>query len=240
MATLKIKPIPTKAKNISSPPNMEQVNLMHPFSLSVVGATGSGKTVAVLNLLINDPMYGNYFDEIYLFSVTGKSDDSFDALNLAPKNIITSNMISKLDTLMARQLKAVESKGIDKVKKVCILYEDLTANKKLMNSDSFLESFCQNRHLSISSIACSHKYNALIRTCRLQAMHTWIFPCTDSEVKRIIDEAQPPTLKKAEFIQLINYCFEPTPENTHPFLWIASKEPYSTRFRKSLEELLEI
>jgi hypothetical protein len=240
MATLQIKPLPTRAKNISCPPLMEQVNLKHPFSLSVFGSTGSGKTVAVLNLLTNPNMYGGYFDEVYLFSVTGKSDDSCDALDLKPSNIITDSMISKLDSLMKKQQKAVESKGIDKAKKVCILFEDLTANKKLMESDSFLKSFVQNRHLSISTIACCHKYHALNRTARLNSNHAWVFPATDSEVNRICDEAQPPTLKKAEFIQLINYCFESTPDNTHPFLWMNVKEPYSTRFRKSLEELIEI
>jgi hypothetical protein len=238
--TLKIRPLPTKAKLISSPELMEQVNLKHPFSLSVFGSTGSGKTVAVLNLLTNTDMYGDYFDEIYLFSVTGKSDDSFDALDLKPNNIITNNMISKLDTLLKKQQKAVESKGIDKAKKVCILFEDLTANKKLMNSDSFLKSFVQNRHLSISTIACCHKFHALNRTARLNSNHAWIFPATDSEVNRICDEAQPPTLKKAEFIELINYAFESTPDNSHPFLWINNKECYNTRFRKSFEELIEI
>jgi hypothetical protein len=238
--TLKIRPLPTKAKLISSPELMEQVNLKHPFSLSVFGSTGSGKTVAVLNLLTNTDMYGDYFDEIYLFSVTGKSDDSFDALDLKPNNIITNNMISKLDTLMKKQQKVVESKGIDKAKKVCILFEDLTANKKLMNSDSFLKSFVQNRHLSISTIACCHKFHALNRTARLNSNHAWIFPATDSEVNRICDEAQPPTLKKAEFIELINYAFESTPDNSHPFLWINNKECYNTRFRKSFEELIEI
>jgi hypothetical protein len=119
--SLKIKPLPTKATKISSPPLMEEVDLKHPFSLAVYGMTGSGKTVAVLNLLTNPQMYGEYFDEVYLFSATGKSDDSFDALELPKGNVYTDKMISQLHKIIERQKKAVERKGIDKAKKcVCV------------------------------------------------------------------------------------------------------------------------
>ena len=155
---LRIKPLPTRAKNIESPPLMDQVDLKHPFSLAVYGMTGSGKTVAVLNLLTSPHMYGSYFDEVYLFSATGKSDDSFDALELKKKNIITDSMIPKLKKIIDSQKKAVERKGIDKAKKICIIFEDLTSNRKLMNSPNFIKAFVQNRHLSCSTIACCHKF----------------------------------------------------------------------------------
>jgi hypothetical protein len=64
---LRIKPLPTRATKVVSPPLMEDVDLKHPFSLAVYGMTGSGKTVGVLNLVTNPHMYGEYFDEMYLF-----------------------------------------------------------------------------------------------------------------------------------------------------------------------------
>jgi hypothetical protein len=67
-AMLKIVPLPTKASKIQSPPLMDEVTLKHPFSLAVYGMTGSGKTVAVLNLLTHPQMYGQYFDEVFIFS----------------------------------------------------------------------------------------------------------------------------------------------------------------------------
>ena len=164
---LKIHPLPTRASKLQSPKLMEEIELKHPFSLAVYGMTGSGKTVAVLNLLTNGDMYGGYFDEMYLFSTTGKSDDSFDALDLPKRNVITDKMVAELKKIIERQKKAVERKGIDKAKKVCLIFEDLTANRKLMNSPDFIKAFVQNRHLSCSTIACCHKFNALIRTARL-------------------------------------------------------------------------
>jgi hypothetical protein len=119
---LKIQPLPTKASKLTSPPLMEQIDLKHPYSLAVYGMTGSGKTVAVLNLLTNPSMYGQYFDEVYLFSATGKSDDSFDALNLQKKNVFTDKMVAELHKIIERQKKAVERKGIDKAKKVCLIF----------------------------------------------------------------------------------------------------------------------
>jgi hypothetical protein len=206
----------------------------------VYGLTGSGKTVAVLNLLTSQHMYGNYFDDMYLFSATGKSDDSFDALELKKKNIITESMIPKLKKIIETQKKAVERKGIDKAKKICIIFEDLTSNRKLMNSPDFIKAFVQNRHLSCSTIACCHKFKALMRTARMNANHHWLFPCSESEVSAIVDEHQPPALKKSDFVSLIQYSFQPSPEQQRPFLWINLKVPTSTRFRKSLEEILEI
>jgi hypothetical protein len=107
---LKIVALPTKAKKLMSPPLMDEINLRHPFSLAVYGMTGSGKTVAVLNLLTNPNMYSGFFDEIYLFSVTGNSDDSFEALNLKKKNIITEQMVPKLKKLLEKQKKEVGKK----------------------------------------------------------------------------------------------------------------------------------
>jgi hypothetical protein len=219
---------------------MEEVDLKHPFSLAVYGMTGSGKTVAVLNLLTNPHMYGEYFDEMYLFSATGKSDDSFDALRLKKKNIITDQMIPKLKKIIDSQKKEVERKGVDKAKKVCVIFEDLTSNRKLMNSPDFIKAFVQNRHLSMSTIACCHKFNALVRTARMNANHHWLFPCSESEVSRIVDEHQPPELRKREFVGLIQHAFEATEEQQRPFLWINLKVPTNIRFRKSMEEILEL
>jgi hypothetical protein len=237
---LKIRPLPTRASKIESPPLMDEVDLKHPFSLAVYGMTGSGKTVAVLNVLTNPEMYGDYFDEVYLFSATGKSDDSFDALALPKRNVFTDQMIPELHKIIERQKKAVERKGIDKAKKVCIIFEDLTANRKLMNSPDFIKAFVQNRHLSCSTIACCHKFNALVRTARMNANHHWVFPCSESEVSRIVDEHQPPELKKSQFVDLVRYAFEPSEDQSRPFLWINLKVPTQTRFRKSMEEVLEI
>jgi hypothetical protein len=149
-------------------------------------------------------------------------------------------MIPKLQQTIAQQKKDVERKGKDKAKKVCVIMEDLTSNRKLMNSPDFIKAFVQNRHLSMSTIACCHKFNALVRTARMNANHHWLFPCSESEVSRIVDEHQPPELKKREFVGLIQHAFEATEEQQRPFLWVNLKVPTSIRFRKSMEEMLEI
>jgi hypothetical protein len=239
--SLKIVPLETRAKNITVPPLMDQIGLKHPFSLACYGMTGSGKTVAVLNLLTNPQMYGgDYFSEVYLFSATANSDDSFDALNLDKKHIITTDMISKLKKVLRKQVADVEKHGIDKAKKVCVILEDLTSQKKLMNSPEFLKIFVQNRHMNISVLACCHKYHALIRTARLNANHHLIFPCSESEVSRIVEEHQPAQLRRNEFEELIQYAFTPSEDNERPFLWVNLKVPAKIRFRKSLDQMLEL
>lgn len=237
---LSIQPIKTQASKLKSPPTMEALDLKHPFSLASIGVTGSGKTCAILNLLTNQYMYGRFFEELWLFSATGVSDDSFQVLRLPPSRIITSGMEAKLKRIVKSQKKEVETKGKVKAKKVCIVFEDLTANKKLMRSKTFLECFVQNRHLGISTIACCHKYHALIRTARLNANQMWIFPASSSEMMRIATELGPPGLSTGEFMELIQFAWDPEPNMSHPFLWVNRKVPIRTRFRKSLSRLLVI
>jgi hypothetical protein len=94
--------------------------------------------------------------------------------------------------------------------------------------------------MNISTLACCHKYHALIRVARLNANHHIIFPASQSEVSRIMEEHNPSELSKSEFENLINYAWTPAPDKTHPFLHINLKVPTKIRFRKSLDEILEL
>jgi hypothetical protein len=114
-----------------------------PVQLSCLWHDRSGKTVAVLNLLTNPQMYGGYFDEVYVFSAMGKPDDSLDALTLPKRHVFTDEMIPELHKIIERQKKAVDRKGVDKAKKVCLIFEDLTANRQLVNSPDFIKASCK-------------------------------------------------------------------------------------------------
>ena len=241
MDNLEIKVMETDAHKHENPPLMEGINLKHPFSVSVFGNTGSGKTVLTLNLLTNKHMFGEYFDEVHLFGLTARSDSSWEVLKLPDKFIHDKphSLISDLRALLNERKADVKRVGVHKSKKVCIVFEDATANRKLLNSAEYIESYVQNRHYGISVIACCHKYHAQTRVCRLNSNHIMLFPATPSEINRLCSELQPSFLSKKEFIDAIRHCFEPDEECSHPFMWLNFKSPERERIRKTLKHGLQ-
>jgi hypothetical protein len=235
---LAIKPFKVSAQKIESPPLMEKIGLKHPFSIGIFGVSGSGKTVLACQLLCSKNMYRHYFDEIHLFSPTAGADDTFKQLGLSDEYIHSTNMIEELEKLIGEQTIEVETHGILDSKKILILFDDLTSQKKLMNSEAFMKCSIQNRHINMSSIFICHKYNALIRTVRLNCGNLMIFPCSMSEKKIIMEEHQTPNLELNQFKKLIDYSFTKTKDNPKPFLWICLKADFDSRFRKNLYEIL--
>lgn len=225
---------------------LQEQNLIphHPFLLVASGATGSGKSVAVGNLFTNDKMLKGFFDEIWLFS---PSPDLMlvENLGLNDERVVMKsdqNSITKLKEIINRQKQLHDQYEGDltKFKKVCIIFEDLTSRKKLMNSPEFASSIVFSRHCNISVVAIVHKYKALIRVARLNMNHYFIFPTSNDEIKQIIDDQMIPPLTKKSMEKLIAYAFKKDETHSHPFLYINKKGNPKQRFRKSLDVVLEI
>ena len=107
-----------------------------------------------------------------------------------------------------------------------------------MNSSAFLQAFVQNRHLNMSCIAVCHKYNALVRTARLNCNHAMLFPCTGSEKKILQDEHSTYLIEGKAFDRMLNEAFTPEKDMPRPFLHINGKSPIEQRFRKSFSYVL--
>lgn len=236
---LKIKPLESSATSHKSPPLMEAIELKHPFSILIAGATGSGKSCLLLNLLMNPNMFFQYFDKIYLIGATARSDDSFEHLGLRDERIITDDFIEQLKEITDEQRLIVEKKGIKESPKMLIIFEDCTANKKLQNSKEFNITITANRHMNTSIIMCVHKLNAMARTARLNSNHLMVFPCTNSEKEILAEEHMTHFYNKKSFMKLIDKAFETSEDDPKPFLWVNTKsKDIKQRFRKNLDTYL--
>ncbi len=237
---LKIRALKTKAQEHKSPQAMEMIGIKHPFSMCICGCSGSGKTVLCCSFLLNKNMFFRFFHEVYLITPTGSADDTFQLLGLPKQNIITGNFIEELKKIIEKQEQEVENKGILEADRVCVIFEDLTSLKKLMNSAEFTKIYVQNRHLNVSVISCVHKYRAFTRTCRLNSNHLMIFPCTQTEMDIIGEENMTPQWNKKTFNMMMSHAFEKGGDNNvkRPFLWINNKAQPDKRFRKNLTTIL--
>ena len=137
---LKIKPLKTNKNKIKLRPLMKDHTIpAFAESLLLVGASGSGKTTVLIRLLTSKQFYYDYFNFIFLFSVTAKLDDTFKLLKIPDRHTFTTEdeMINGLEQIIKTQKEIVETKGLDKAPKIALVFEDLTSNKKLMKDPNF-------------------------------------------------------------------------------------------------------
>ncbi len=240
-AGLCIVPYKTNKKKIKQRPMMEKAIIpKHPASVIFNGRSGSGKSNLIINLLTRPEFYGppdkGYFDIIYLFSPTAKSDDLPEYLGLEDKRIFTDFDLGALDKIIETQEKIIHKKGINKSPKILLLLDDIQSDAKFLRSKQIKRCFIQNRHLNISTWLAGQSFKLTPRCCRLQAMNVIYFPGSGSEIECLCEEFIPPKMSKKAFIDLINYATA----DRYNFLHIAMNEAPKTRFRKNLNEILEL
>jgi hypothetical protein len=209
---LKVTVFSTNKSKVSSRPLHDSHTVpKHPFRAILSGASGSGKTNLLLWLLTKDIIYKDFFDVIIILSPTaGKLDDSYAALAKSNSksviriiNDITEDVIK---TIMSTNKKIILEKKVHKSPKLLLIYDDIISNKKLMNTKAFLHSFVASRHYNASVIICTQKYNAVPRTCRLQANAVFYFRGSNSEREVLAIEFSPSGYNKKEMISIIDHC----------------------------------
>lgn len=213
--------------------------LKNPFSLLAIGPSGSGKSTAVIWMLIN--LYKKFFDEIFLLSPTGMSDDIVKHLGLKKKNIFTKNLEGVATKLIMQRKRLCEKKrGPQNCGTCLVIFDDCSGLKKMTHSPAFIDAFTLLRHYGCSVIACSHKIKTVDRMARMNTKGVIIFPSSNAEKQTLIEEYAPPNLSKNQFSDLINYAWEKEDDFERPFLFINNDQPFRTRFRKGFHKILEL
>lgn len=131
---LQIKP-PTKHSDTTPNPHHEHVG-KHPFRMIINGKTGSGKGVLLRNLM--DRFYSSYFDRIYWFSKTFKTDPTFADRTWEPSEIIETWDPAMLEHILDTQM--------DEVKKI----QSRNDIKQQQNSSQSFSSILQSSTPSIA------------------------------------------------------------------------------------------
>lgn len=244
---LDILRVDTNKHNIKQRAAMEKgVIPKHPSSAIFNGCSGSGKSTLLLNLLLRPEFFGSqgaqkesYFDEVFLFAPTAKSDDMFekltDELEIPDENIFLYPREEDLQVILDEQQAEIEEKGIDNAKKILVIFEDIAANAKFMRSKPFLEVFIANRHYNSSTWVCTQSYTRIPRACRLQCNNVFYFKGSYSELDLVSEEYCPPGMDKKRFRAIISDITRPE----YSFLFINRHLPFEERYRDRLRNVIK-
>lgn len=247
---LQIKEVPTSKDKIEQPALADDPKMYIPklgFSVIVSGKSGSGKSTLVANLFTDPRFYGpseerpnGWFDKVFLFSPTANGDDVQKSLNI-PKNHVFTDLdegVELLEVILDSQASKIEKAGAaDRVPQFAILFDDIIGDTQFMNEKAFTRCFYQVRHVNCTTFICTQHFNRVPRVCRLQANFIFFFQGSQSEVETVVEEFAPPQYSKNEFRQLVT---EATGKNKFDFLTINMKVGWDLRFRRNLNEFVEL
>ena len=203
-----------------------------PLGCLIIGRSGSGKTLNMVNMMTNDNLLGDYFDMVYLFTDARPDKELIKDLKLPKKNVISDFDEEKVKEIMDKAERTVQKNGFKESPKIMMLFDDILSNQKFLRSKTATKLATANRHFNISYIFCSQYYKKLPPVMRTNARYTIIFPSSMSEIEKIADELTPPRMSKKQFISYLQYATK----EQYSFMAINSdsQEPLRRKFENIL------
>jgi hypothetical protein len=240
---LDIKPLKTEKSELPQTQAMEaEVINKFPSLTLCIGRSGSGKSNVVGNMLTKKYFLKDFFDEIYLFSPTAKSDDLVKHLKLKEEFIIEKldeEAITKLNKIVDDNTEKIKKNGIKataKNSKILIICDDCISEKVFIKSNILSRLATAGRHALISTIICSQSYTKVPRVIRLQCQGLIVFPSSNDEIELLCEDLCPPGISKRDFLELIKFA---TAER-YSFLFVNHHcKDQKDKFRKKFNEIIE-
>ena len=150
--------------------------LHHPYRILIIGGSGSGKTIALLNLINNQPD----IDKIYLYAKDPYETKYQFLINKTEstglKHFDDPKAFIEYSNNMQDVYKNIEEYNADKEHKILIVFDDMIAdmiNNKKLNS-IVTELFIRGRKLNISLVFITQSYFKVSKDVRLNTSHFFI------------------------------------------------------------------
>lgn len=235
-----IKAIPTDKTDVSQCAGAESgIIPKHPFRSYIIGASGSGKTNLLLNLLTREEFYKGYFDSICVISPTANGlDKSYKVLEQAnPNKVIYFNNpdVSILKRIEKVQKKNIKQNGLKNAEKSLVILDDIISYKKFTGSKILLKFAVMSRHFNVSIFLLSQAYHRVPKSVRLNMSCFYFFRGSQKECEVMTSDLCAPSYSNRKFIDLINYATK----NRYEFLKVDLNTSIEDgRYRKNLTEQL--
>lgn len=212
-----------------------------PTTTLVIGQPGSGKTNLIIHMLKSPHFWKGFFDKIYMFGPTCKSDQLYKSVKIDPDQMITevNEFLPRLKEILAEQQAACESNW-NTADKLLFIFEDLTSLfHKVQGSPEFIRCYSQIRHLKASSVSMVHKYKAFNRTARMCSNHIIFFKGNNTEFEQLYTDFGSSYFTKPEFIAFAKSIVKKTPDCPHPFFYINLEVDENIRYRRTFVDIFE-
>jgi hypothetical protein len=203
--------------------------------MCVVGKSGSGKTMAIINMLTNKNMLDDVFDFVYLFSGIKPDPELIKPLKLPQHQVFNDFTEDDVKTLMTKMERSVEKNGMKNTPSVLFIFDDILGKPKFLKSETMSKLITTNRHMNISVIILSQYFRKLPPVVRTNASYYMVFPSSLVEIEKVADELCPPNISKKKFIDIIQYATDAK----FNFISINTKCDKDMMLRKNFGQILD-
>lgn len=236
--SLDIKVIKGKRDQVKQTKNQKKYNLPPNGLTYVVGATGSGKTVAICNLLQNR-MLGSIYDLIYVFCMSPCTMLKDNCKKIKDENIFINDVEGEnLRELIQKQEAYIDNNSFEKAPHILLIMDDVISSKKFMNNPDLAKLAFQGTHLKFSTWILSQDYHSLPKKIRMNAHAFLLFHgVKEKEIDSFTDEHQSCFMNRKDFISMVKHAIE----QPYSFLFFNCTNPNKRiAYRKNFKEILRI
>jgi len=214
-----------------------------PCRLAIIGKSFlSGKTSVIMNLLLREKYYKNYFDGEDIFIVSNNALDNKLKILMEEKDIPSVNYMSydegALEALYEfwEEQFIAETEDGGKPKNRILILDDVGYSGSLKDKQSgFISRMaCNSRHLNVSCCLTGQKYTQISNTYRNNLTGLLLFSTTDKELQ-LVSEDHNYLQKKSDFFKL----YRANTKERHSFFVVNYTEDMDSRYMNNNFEALE-
>lgn len=184
----------------------------HPFSLGVIGASGTGKTQLVMNLVLR--FYKGFFHKIFICSASYHTDDTWSILHgkVADDQICVD--IAEVDGFIENIYQQQSEPENNKERRCLLIIDDYASNTKKIKS---LNTLARSRHSNLSVIVISQKLIGwIVPGARANLGYLAMFNISNGYERKGISSEYSRGLDTNEFLDMFDSITKPK----GGFLWM--------------------
>ena len=206
----------------------------HPYRILIIGASRSGKTNTLLDLINNQPD----IDNIYLYA-KNPYEDKYQFLikkreSIGIKHFNDPKAFIEFSNDMEGVHKNINDCNLDKENKILVIFDDMITdmiNNKKLNS-IVTELFIRGRKLNISLVFITQSYFKVPKDVRLNTTHFFIMKIPNKRELQQIAINHSSDINTKDFINIYKKCTD------KPYSFLVNDTTLSSddtlRFRKNL------